>query len=90
MPSKIQPSNRCDTINAPGLLVLRFFLDVFLLQWSIEKLILPGCAVRISQSSKYVALPETVPYVCWVAPFLMRYSDVYAVDGWRGRARLPA
>lgn len=152
MPSKAPPSNRGDARNALGLLVLRFFLGVFLLQWSVEKLILPGSALRISQSFYNVALPETVPYVLgsaelalsmalllgmyrtvsyglamaihcvtvmvswrqlfdpfglakignhlWIATwptfggfvalFLMRYSDVYTVDGWRGRARVPA
>lgn len=31
--------------NAAGLLILRFFLGIFLLQWSIEKLILPTSAI---------------------------------------------
>ncbi len=31
-----------------ALLILRFFLGTFLLQWSIEKLILPNAAARAS------------------------------------------
>lgn len=49
--------------NAIGLLVLRFFLGIFLLQWSIEKLVLPSSAIRISQSFYGVALPESMPYI---------------------------
>jgi hypothetical protein len=33
-----------------ALLILRFFLATFLLQWSIEKLILPGATARIQKS----------------------------------------
>jgi len=34
----------------PGaLLILRFFLAIFLLQWSVEKLILPDSAARIAR-----------------------------------------
>ena len=36
---------------AVGLLILHFFLGIFLLQWSIEKLILPGAKVRIAQKT---------------------------------------
>ena len=31
-----------------ALLILRFFLGTFLLQWSIEKLMLPDAAARIA------------------------------------------
>ena len=31
-----------------ALLILRVFLAIFLLQWSIEKLILPGATARIA------------------------------------------
>ena len=33
-----------------ALLVLRFFLAIFLLQWSIEKLILPNAAASIARA----------------------------------------
>src|SRR6516165_956621 len=33
-----------------ALLILRFFLATFLLQWSIEKLILPGATARIASN----------------------------------------
>ena len=53
--------------NALGLLVLRLFLGVFLLQWSVEKLILPSSAIRISQAFYNVALPGSMPYVLGLA-----------------------
>lgn len=53
--------------NALGLLVLRLFLGVFLLQWSVEKLILPSSAIRISQTFYSVALPQSMPFVLGTA-----------------------
>jgi len=40
-----------------ALLILRFFLATFLLQWSIEKLILPDAAARIASNFYGVTLP---------------------------------
>lgn len=57
--------------NALGLLALRFFLGLFLLQWSIEKLVLPSSAIRISQSFYSVAIPESVPYVLGTAELVL-------------------
>jgi hypothetical protein len=44
MPSEV------DRRTAAGLLILRLFLGIFLLQWSVEKLILPNATVRIAQN----------------------------------------
>ena len=60
-----------DARNALGLLILRFFLGFFLLQWSIEKLILPSAAVRISQSFYNIPLPESAPYVLGTAELVL-------------------
>src|SRR6266567_7764199 len=46
-----------------ALLILRFFLAIFLLQWSIEKLILPGAAARIASNFYGVTLPLSASYV---------------------------
>jgi hypothetical protein len=34
-----------------ALFILRFFLAIFLLQWSVEKLILPDAAARIAHAA---------------------------------------
>jgi len=53
--------------NALGLLVLRFFLGIFLLQWSIEKLVLPSSAIRIAQAFYGVTLPQSMSYLLGIA-----------------------
>src|SRR6266498_1195625 len=45
-----------------ALLILRFFLAIFLLQWSIEKLILPDAAARIANSFYGVTLAVPASY----------------------------
>ena len=57
--------------NATGLLILRFFLGIFLLQWSFEKLLLPSAAVRISQSSYNISLPQSAPYFLGAAELVL-------------------
>jgi putative oxidoreductase len=52
---------------ALGLLVLRVFLGIFLLQWSIEKLLLPSATARIAQNFYGLALPDIAPYLLGVA-----------------------
>ena len=56
---------------AMGLLVLRFFLGVFLLQWSIEKLILPAATTRIAKAFYGVALPIEITYLLGVAELIL-------------------
>lgn len=54
-----------------GLLILRISLAAFLLQWSIEKLILPSATIRIGQSFYGVTLLTTAPYVLGIAELLL-------------------
>lgn len=48
---------------AAGLLILRLTLGVFLLQWALEKFIVPTATVRIAQAFYGVALPLDIPLV---------------------------
>jgi len=54
-----------------ALLILRFFLAVFLLQWSIEKLILPDAAERIARGFYGVTLPAQASYALGVAELVL-------------------
>src|SRR5260370_24657150 len=45
-----------------ALLILRFFLAIFLLQWSIEKLILPNAAAGIARNFYGVTLAVPASY----------------------------
>ena len=63
--------------NAAGLLILRFFLGIFLLQWSVEKLILPTSAIRISQSFYNVPLPQSAPYFLGAAELILSLALLF-------------
>jgi uncharacterized membrane protein YphA (DoxX/SURF4 family) len=54
-----------------ALLILRFFLTVFLLQWSVEKLIMPSATIRIAQSFYGVSLPTEAAYGLGVAELVL-------------------
>jgi hypothetical protein len=54
-----------------ALLILRFFLAIFLLQWSIEKLILPDAAARIARSFYGVTLPVEGSYALGIAELIV-------------------
>src|SRR5215467_12206043 len=54
-----------------ALLILRFFLATFLLQWSIEKLILPDAAARIASNFYAVTLPAAGSYALGVAELIV-------------------
>src|SRR5262245_52148625 len=54
-----------------ALLILRFFLAMFLLQWSIEKLILPDAAARIASSFYSVTLPTAGSYALGIAELIL-------------------
>jgi putative oxidoreductase len=56
---------------ATGLLILRFFLGIFLLQWSVEKLILPGATIRIAQNFYAVSLPVWASYALGIAELIL-------------------
>ena len=54
-----------------ALLILRFFLGTFLLQWSIEKLILPGATARIASNFYGVTLPVGGSYALGVGELIV-------------------
>lgn len=56
---------------ALGLLVLRLSLGIFLLQWSIEKLVLPGATIRIAQSFYGMQLSTGVAYLLGIAELVL-------------------
>ena len=56
---------------AAALLILRFFLGIFLLQWSIEKLILPDAAARIARGFYGVTLPVEGSYALGIAELIV-------------------
>src|SRR5437660_7969635 len=62
-----------------ALLILRFFLAIFLLQWSIEKLILPDAAARIASSFYGVMLPASASYVLGVAELILSLALLLGV-----------
>src|SRR5216684_6723121 len=54
-----------------ALLVLRFFLAIFLLQWSIEKLILPSTAASIARNFYGVTLAVPASYALGIAELIL-------------------
>lgn len=64
-------SPKTDRRVAAGLLILRFFLGIFLLQWSIEKIFLPSATIRIAQGFYGVALTEAGSYALGIAELVL-------------------
>lgn len=62
-----------------ALLVLRFFLGIFLLQWSIEKLILPSAAGRIAHGFYGLALSTGASYVLGTAELILSLALILGV-----------
>ncbi len=62
-----------------ALLILRFFLAIFLLQWSIEKLVLPDAAERIARNFYGVALPVQASYALGVAELVLSLALLLGV-----------
>lgn len=60
-----------------ALLILRFFLAVFLLQWSIEKLILPNAAASIARNFYAVTLPAQVSYALGTAELILSLALLF-------------
>jgi putative oxidoreductase len=54
-----------------ALLILRVFLAIFLLQWSIEKLMLPDAAARIARSFYGLTLPVEGSYALGIAELIV-------------------
>src|SRR5215813_5321079 len=71
MPSKI------DRRIPAALLILRFFLAIFLLQWSIEKLILPDAAARIAANFYGVTLAPPASYALGIAEFILSLALLF-------------
>jgi putative oxidoreductase len=62
-----------------ALLILRFFLAIFLLQWSIEKLILPDAAARIARGFYGVTLPAQASYVLGIAELIVSLALLFGL-----------
>jgi putative oxidoreductase len=62
-----------------ALLILRFFLAVFLLQWSIEKLILPNAAAGIARNFYAVTLPAQASYALGTAELILSLALLFGV-----------
>ena len=60
-----------------ALLILRFFLAIFLLQWSIEKLILPDAAARIAQGFYGVTLAMPASYALGIAELIVSVALLF-------------
>ena len=60
-----------------ALLILRFFLGTFLLQWSIEKLILPDAAARIATNFHGVTLAAPASYALGVAELILSLALLF-------------
>jgi putative oxidoreductase len=60
-----------------ALLVLRVFLAIFLLQWSIEKLILPSAAASIARSFYGVTLPAAASYALGIAELILSLALLF-------------
>lgn len=70
-------SSETDKRIASGLLILRLFLGIFLLQWSFEKLILPQATIRIAKGFYGVELPAVAPYVLGAAELLLSLALLF-------------
>jgi len=62
---------------AAGLLILRFFLGIFLLQWSIEKLILPTATESIARGFYNVTLPAGTPMALGIAELVLSLALLF-------------
>ena len=64
---------------AAALLILRFFLGIFLLQWAIEKLILPSATIRIAQNFYGLALSDGAAYALGIAELILSLALLFGV-----------
>jgi putative oxidoreductase len=60
-----------------ALLILRFFLAIFLLQWSIEKLILPNAAASIARNFYGVTLAISASYALGTAELILSLALLF-------------
>jgi len=68
-----------DRRTATALLILRFFLSIFLLQWSVEKLVLPSATLRIAQSFYGISLPQAGSYALGVAELVLSLALLFGL-----------
>lgn len=66
-----------DNRAAWGLLILRFFLGIFLLQWAIEKLILPNAAIRIAKGFYGIDLSNAASYALGTAELVLSLALLF-------------
>jgi putative oxidoreductase len=64
---------------AIALLILRVFLGIFLLQWGIEKLILPAAAGRIANTFYGVSLPTAASYGLDIAEIILSLALLFGL-----------
>jgi putative oxidoreductase len=62
-----------------ALLILRFFLALFLLQWSIEKLILPNATASIAQNFYGVTLAAPASYALGAAELVLSLALLFGL-----------
>src|SRR5262249_3540627 len=62
-----------------ALLVLRVFLAIFLLQWSVEKLILPNAAASIARNFYGVTLPVSGSYALGIAELILSLALLFGI-----------
>jgi putative oxidoreductase len=62
-----------------ALLVLRVFLAIFLLQWGIEKLILPSAAASIARGFYGVTLPAFGSYALGIAELILSLALLFGI-----------
>jgi hypothetical protein len=60
-----------------ALFILRFFLAMFLLQWSIEKLMLPDVAARIARGFYGLTLAAPASYALGIAELILSVALLF-------------
>jgi len=70
-------SSDADNRISAALLILRFSLGVFLLQWSIEKLILPDAGVRIAHGFYGLTLPTETIQLLGIAELVLSLALLF-------------
>jgi hypothetical protein len=72
---------RTDRRAATALLIPRFLLGIFLLQWSVEKLILPSATARIAPSFYGLPLPIEASYALRIAELTLSLGLLFDAYG---------
>ncbi len=71
--------SRAERRIAIALVILRAALGIFLLQWSVEKFIVPDAAIRIAQTFYGVILPQGATLVLGVPELLLALALLIGV-----------